>query len=114
MFLEATWKLESPSGKASRRETLEETGLVIDDVLREFEELDWVTLNGKHNVQLNFVATVRNLDSIVLSAREHETWMWATKGDLTQLPCSKGMTKVFQDAFEYVERRSEEGTASDL
>ena len=77
---------------------------VFSDVLGEFEELNWVSQNGKCNIQLNFAATVEHSEGIALSAREHSAWVWAAEDNWASLPCSTGMAKVFRDAFRYAEQ----------
>ena len=91
--------------EAITRETREETGLQVSGVLREFRDLYWVSEEGEQKVQMNFLVTVRPLMGITLNPAEHSAWRWIKQEDVAKLPCSKGIAKVFEDAFKSVERR---------
>lgn len=95
--------------QAIKRETYEETGLTVEMVVEEFEELRWISHNGKRSSQLNFVARIGPFTRITLNPREHSTWMWATEEETSKLPCSDGMAKVFRDAFRCSQRENVEG-----
>ncbi|KAI9771998.1 MAG: hypothetical protein M1840_001286 [Geoglossum simile] len=86
------------------RETLEETSLVVDGVLGEFDELFWDSRKGKKNVQFNYVVTVKEFTEIKLNADEHSEWMWVNKGGIDDLLMTPAMNKVLKDAFEFSEK----------
>lgn len=88
--------------EALRRETMEETGLIIQDVVGKFEELRWISKQGdKESVQFNFVATLQQPVEVTLNPDEHSEWKWIHENEITALPTSPAMNKVLKDAFEY-------------
>jgi ADP-ribose pyrophosphatase YjhB (NUDIX family) len=93
--------------EAITRETHEETCLEVRGVLGEFGDLHWVSEEGEQKVQMNFLVTVRSLMGITLNPAEHSAWRWIKQEDMSKLPCSKGIAKVFENAFKSVERRGE-------
>lgn len=94
-------------GEAVRREAYEETGLTIDRILGEIDELRWESKSGRQrNIQFNYVATVKEGHmEISLNPDEHSDWAWATKGDVEKLHMmTPGMKKVLKDAFEFARK----------
>ena len=88
--------------QALRRETMEETGLVVQDVVGNFEELRWTSKGGeKESVQFNFVATVQQPAEVTLNPEEHSEWKWIEENKIINLPTSPAMNKVLKDAFEF-------------
>lgn len=88
--------------QAVSRETYEETGLVVDNVVGGFEELRWTSCSsGRESVQYNYAVTVKSPFEIKLSPDEHSEWKWADDVEVTSLPCSEAMRKVFADSFKY-------------
>lgn len=84
-----------------QRETREETGLVVEKVLKEFEEMDWESgTSGQENMQLNFVVAVQEPVVVRLNPEEHSEWMWVEENQIDKLPMTIGMTKVLRDAFK--------------
>ncbi|MCS0635054.1 NUDIX domain-containing protein [Streptomyces sp. LP05-1] len=89
-FLGGMW--EVPSGKveagetlveALHRETTEETGLTIGEVLRYVGHFDYPDSRGGITRQFNFAVTVEKTEPIVLT--EHDTHQWALPGDLPEV-----------------------------
>ena len=89
--------------QAIRRETFEETGLIVDDIAAEFQEMHWQSKIGQHLVQLNFVVTVNSASSIRLNSEEHSDWKCAKQEDVIPLPMSEGMAEVYINAFRFAE-----------
>jgi 8-oxo-dGTP diphosphatase len=88
--------------EALRRETIEETGLVVQDVVGQFEELRWTSRTGeKESVQFNFVATIQQPYKVTLNAEEHSDWKWVEEDDINSLPTSLAMDKVLRDAIRF-------------
>ena len=95
------------------RELYEETGLHVDEVLGELQEMRWESKRegGKQSMQVNYVVSVRegNGDggvSVVLNPEEHEEWMWAGWEEVTVgLEMSEEMRKVVRDGLEFFEER---------
>lgn len=101
---------EIPGGKVDpgeevrltvERETLEETALVVKDVLGELEEMHWESGSGKKSIQFNFAVTVENGTGIRLSAEEHTEWKWLGEEDVKDLGCTPKMAVVLLDAFRF-------------
>lgn len=82
------------------RETLEETGLVVEDVLGRFEDLRWISRSsGRASAQYNYIVTVKLPLEIKLSAEEHDEWRWVAEDEVGGLSCSEGMKTVLSSAF---------------
>ena len=89
------------------RETLEETGLVVEEVLGEFAELLWESRSsGKKNVQLNYAVTVQEPYELRLNPEEHSEWMWAEEDKVDELLMTPAMNKVLRDSFEFSKTNS--------
>ena len=89
------------------RETLEETGLVVDRILGEFAELYWDSASsGKKNVQMNYAVTVKEPMELRLNPEEHSEWMWANEDQVDILLMTPAMNKVLRDSFEYSKTNS--------
>ncbi|MCJ1369235.1 hypothetical protein MMC20_000445 [Loxospora ochrophaea] len=84
------------------RELLEETGLVVVDILGEFEELYWDSQSkAQKNMQLNYLVTVKDTESVRLNPEEHSDWKWTDEAGVDDLPMTPGMRKVLKDAFTF-------------
>lgn len=82
------------------REALEETGLVIDTVVDEFEEMRWTSKStGRSNVQLNYVVRVKEPLDIQLDPNEHSAYLWVSESQIDTLNVTARMAKVLRDAF---------------
>lgn len=82
------------------RETVEETGLDVETVIGEFEQLLWTSKSsGKMNVQFNYAVTVAQPMEIRLNPEEHSEFMWANEGQIDNLLTSPAMNKVLKDSF---------------
>ncbi len=87
------------------RETQEETGLIVEEVLGEFEELYWESKkSGKQNVQLNYAVTVKEGMPIKLNPDEHSDWLWATEDQIETLLMTPAMLKVLKDSFAFAKK----------
>ncbi|KAJ7149082.1 NUDIX hydrolase domain-like protein [Mycena crocata] len=95
------------------RETLEETGFVVKEIVREFEGFEYTTGSGSEEElykQFNFVVEVEpreegegGLPSPKLSDREHQAYAWIGPGDsLESYPMSESMAKVVRNALEAI------------
>ena len=72
------------------RETLEETGLKVSQVIGTFEGFDYQT-NSKPKVrQINFKVEVEPGD-VVLEPTEHDEYRWITLEDIEDLPTTELM-----------------------
>ncbi len=84
------------------RETMEETGLVVDRIIGEFDELRWTSQSkGRVSVQYNYAARVAEPMDIRLNPEEHSEHKWITEIDVDRLQMSSGMNKVLHDAFTF-------------
>ena len=84
------------------RETLEETGLLVDEILGEFAELHWDSMSsGKKNIQMNYVVRVKEPMELRSNPDEHSEWLWASEDQVDALLMTPAMAKVMRDAFEY-------------
>ena len=84
------------------RETLEETGLTVDRVLGEFDELRWVSKSkGRTNVQYNYVVTVHEPMDVIVNPEEHSEHMWIKETEVDGLLMTPAMNKVLHDSFKY-------------
>ena len=89
------------------RETLEETGLLVDRILGEFAELHWDSKSSsKKNVQMNYAVTIKEPMEIRLNPEEHSEWLWANEDQLDTLDMTPGMNKVLRDSFQYSKTNS--------
>jgi ADP-ribose pyrophosphatase YjhB (NUDIX family) len=84
------------------RETVEGTGLIVESVNGEFDELLWTSSSsGRENVQFNYAVTVAQPMEIRLNPEEHSDWRWANQGDINSLEMTPAMNKILKDAFTY-------------
>ncbi|EGO02060.1 hypothetical protein SERLA73DRAFT_177778 [Serpula lacrymans var. lacrymans S7.3] len=82
------------------RETFEETGLVVDRVVREFDGFEYPSRNGP-TVQLNFIVEVHDGGNVTLNPEEHQAFAWVEPGaNLGLYALTGNMVKVVQDALE--------------
>ncbi|KAJ5638910.1 hypothetical protein N7528_001300 [Penicillium herquei] len=86
------------------RETLEETGLIVDQILGEFDELYWNSRRGNKNIQLNYAASIKPDMPIKLNPDEHSDWLWVAEEQIDTLLMTPAMRKVLEDAFAFANR----------
>jgi hypothetical protein len=86
------------------RETLEETGLIVDRIPGEFDELYWNSPRGHKNIQLNYVASVKPDMRIKLNPDEHSDWLWVPEEQIDTLLMTPAMRKVLKDAFLFAKK----------
>ncbi len=85
-----------------KRETQEETGLIVEEVVGEFDELYWDSKkSSKKNVQLNYAVTVKEGIPIKLNPDEHSDWLWAKEEQVDTLLMTPAMNKVLKDSFKF-------------
>lgn len=88
-----------------QREAFEETGLVITEILAEFESFEYTTKRGPA-LQLNFIVVANRSASEptpTLSPDEHQAYRWAAANEfLSDLPMSAGMSEVVQNAYKAI------------
>ncbi|KAL9127228.1 MAG: hypothetical protein Q9217_003845 [Psora testacea] len=70
-----------------QRETMEETGLVVDRILGE--------LQNSYDIQSLLPMEVR------LNPREHSEWIWLDEDAVDTLPTTSPMKKVLRDSFQF-------------
>lgn len=81
------------------RETAEETGLVVDHIFGEFDELRWMFETKKRvNVQFNYAVRVSEPMNVRLNPEEHSEHMWIKEYDVDGL---LAMKKVVHDSFKF-------------
>ncbi|KZT20718.1 hypothetical protein NEOLEDRAFT_1023646, partial [Neolentinus lepideus HHB14362 ss-1] len=78
------------------RETRQETGLRVAEVVGEFEHLVYTDAQERKTIQLNFAVTVE--DGAVDEHREHA---WVGEQDLGAYALTEGMDKVVRDALRW-------------
>jgi 8-oxo-dGTP pyrophosphatase MutT (NUDIX family) len=83
---------------ALERETSEETGLHIKEVLSRVEDLAWTSASGKEKVQYVFIVTVEE-GIIKLNPGEHTSWHWLSESDIDSYNITLQMKKVLLDSF---------------
>lgn len=89
------------------RETLEETGLLVDRILGELAELCWDSRSsGQKNVQMNYAVTVKEPMELRLNPEEHSEWLWANEDQVDTLDMTPAMNKVVKDSFKYSKTNS--------
>ena len=89
-------------------ETLAETGLQIDMILGELEEMKWESrkTGGKEIVQMSFAATVISIRDgdgviIVLNPDKHSEWMWARKEEVEREEMREEMRIVVRNGLGF-------------
>lgn len=86
---------------AVAREVLEETHLVVSDIVGKTEETTWEPkAKSKSNIQLNYVVTVQE-GHVKLNPEEHSDWQWVQEGQVEGLYMTAEMRKVVNDAFQF-------------
>ena len=89
------------------RETLEETGLLVDRILGELAELCWDSRSsGQKNVQMNYAVTVKEPMELRLNPEEHSEWLWASEDQVDTLDMTPAMNQVVKDSFKYSKTNS--------
>ena len=90
------------------RELFEETGLRIDTVLGEFEEMKWESKKqgGRQSVQVNYAATVVLEEDgkgfeVVLNRDEHSDWAWVTEEKVKNLDMTEEMRVVVDNGLKF-------------
>ena len=97
---------------AVAREVLEETQLVVTDIVGEIEEMTWESkARSRSNVQLNYVVTVQEGD-VKLNPDEHSDWQWVQEGQVEDFHMTVEMRKVLKDAFHFMAQASLNGYSS--
>lgn len=92
------------------RETLEETGLIAQEVVGEFDQMTWTSRNGKQSVQVNYVVEVTEAaeETVVkLNPDEHSEWMWVKADHIDGLQMTTEMRKCVRDAFQWADKHME-------
>jgi 8-oxo-dGTP diphosphatase len=84
--------------QGARRELLEETGLVVSEVLGIFPGFDYTTARKPKARQFNFRVHVEPGD-VVLDPNEHDDYRWITEADIDALRDDPVMQKCLHDAF---------------
>ncbi len=102
---------ELPSGKveddeeldkALYREVLEETGLIVKEVLSILPHFNYLSGNGKKTRQFNFLIEVTDAQKIALT--EHERYAWIGKNELSKYNITDKVKRILA-AIERVEKR---------
>ena len=84
------------------REVLEETSLVVREVVDQIKPLIWTTETNVKSVQLIFVCDVVG-ETFRVDPEEHSMGVWAGREEAVELEMSSGMRKVVGDAFKWRE-----------
>ena len=110
---------------AAVREVMEETGLIVSNIVGEFQPFEYsvekilAAEEGavpaaivKSTIQLNFVAQVLPLGStkafeVKLNPEEHQNYAWVSKEDLNRYNITQGMIGVVKNALEWAEQNFE-------
>jgi hypothetical protein len=87
---------------------VEEAGLVVTNVLGNFEKMHYKSRSGKHNIQMNFVVLVDKENDIRLCPEEHSKWKWIDETGIEGLDCTPEMAGVLVDAFKWAEKIPED------
>ena len=85
---------------AVARETLEETGQVVEDLLGEIEEMRWES-KGRTNVQLNYIVSIKGGKPVVLNPEEHSAWQWVDLSTVDELYMTPEMRVVVGNALSF-------------
>ncbi|KIJ27077.1 hypothetical protein M422DRAFT_37945 [Sphaerobolus stellatus SS14] len=90
-----------------RRETLEETGLIVKRITGEFEGFEYETKKGI-TVQLNFFVEVEPEGDappqVQINPEEHQAYAWVSLQDnLEAFPMTSSMTAVVNDALKLMQ-----------
>lgn len=81
------------------RELLEETGLVVDEMLGVFDGFDYATPRKPKVRQINFRVTAKPGD-VRLEPTEHDEYRWIVADDIPSLNATKEMQVCLYDVFK--------------
>lgn len=87
--------------EALRREVKEEVGLIVDKITGIFKGFDYVSDDGEHTRQFNFIVKVNNQE-VTLNPLEHDSHAWVGLNDSPNLRLSKEITESIVDYFKTV------------
>lgn len=96
---------ELPSGKveknetlpdALKRETKEETGLDVSEILDYIGHFDYISGSGKKTRQFNFVVEVAPGD-VIISPNEHSGFSWVRKNKIEKTRLTKNVIFLILD-----------------
>jgi 8-oxo-dGTP pyrophosphatase MutT (NUDIX family) len=90
---------------AVKREVLEETSLVVSEIIGEIEPMTWESKSAS-NFQLNYVVTVQPGVTVKPNPDEHSDWLWVQEGQTEPLYMTPEMKRVIQNAFKFVAQAS--------
>ena len=99
---------ELPSGKvdageslvdALKRELLEETNLVVKDVVGLCDSFDYKSKRGVKTRQFNFVVTVDDVGVIRLNPKEHDLFEWVRFEDV-------GLSGILDDMMRAIAKKA--------
>ena len=90
-----------------KREVLEETTMVVRDIIDQIDPLSWVTETNHTSVQLMFVCSVEG-DTFQVDPEEHSMGVWADREKAATLVMSTGMRGVVENAFKWKEATAKE------
>jgi 8-oxo-dGTP pyrophosphatase MutT (NUDIX family) len=81
------------------REVKEETSLRVKEILRYVGNFDYINEDGRLARQLNFLASVENTDTVMLSD-EHQNWGWFSRAEadseLLDEPTKRQLARYFE------------------
>lgn len=105
---------ELPSGKvdfgeslteALKREILEETNLVIKDIIGLCDTFDYKSKSGVQTRQFNFVVSVENVDTLKLDPKEHDLSEWVQFENIEYSELlDDTMKSIAQKAIQIIEK----------
>ena len=117
---------------AAVREVVEETGLIVNNIVGEFPPLEYSvekilaaeegaapTTIVRSTIQLNFVAQVvpfgtTNAFEVKLNPEEHQNYAWVSKEDLGRYNITEGMIGVVKNALVWAEQNLEMFNNTDI
>jgi 8-oxo-dGTP pyrophosphatase MutT (NUDIX family) len=98
----SSWRI--PGGHKDSGETIataivlemaEETVVVADHVMDEFDQMLWnSTSNGRVSVQFNCVVVIEDSEQVKLKLQEHSEYRWIAKTNIDDLAMTSEMNKV--------------------
>lgn len=86
--------------EAVRREVLEETGLVIDNILAMFPGFDYSTPTKSKVRQLNFLVDAKGYN--VKLSGEHDKFEWINEKSIRSFKTTGPMAKCLREAFSVI------------
>ena len=101
---------ELPSGKvdpgeslidALKREVLEETNLVIKDIIGPGQFFDYKSEDGIKARQFNFIVSVEDVDNLQLNPQEHDLFEWIRFEDIDS-------SKILDDVMKSIAQKAVE------